>query len=55
MNSAVKPIFKEKLLNMVLVSPVNSVQDPHKKRLPLENAQNVLLKWRLSSKIIKAR
>ena len=37
----------------VLVGFMNSVQDPHKKMLPLGNARNALPKWRLKEKKLK--
>ena len=50
-NSVMEPNFKrKKLLNFKLVGPVNNTLDPHKKKkkkLLLENAQNVLPKRRL--------
>ena len=32
MNSAMRPNFKEKFAEIVLVDPVNSAQDPQKKK-----------------------
>ena len=42
MNSAMRPNFKEKFAEIVLVDPVNSAQDPQKKKMQI--ARNVLSK-----------
>ena len=40
-------VLKKKLLNMVLVGPLNNVQDPQEKKFSLGNAKNALPKRRL--------